>query len=102
MYGLHVGVYINYYIVRKERLKMSLTRQRCKVCWKVDKFDFHVPDDLWEKIVPPEFQNRVVCLACFDDFAKEKDIDYVQYLDDYLYFAGDRGTLIFTATSRIN
>ena len=51
-------------------------RQTCKVCQQPDKFDFHVPDPLWATIVPPEFQNRVVCLGCFDDFAREQGVSY--------------------------
>lgn len=69
-------------------------QQRCKVCGRVDKFDFHVPDKIWEEIVPQEFVNRVVCLACFDEFARRKGVDYAQYLET-LYFAGDRAMFTF-------
>lgn len=74
---------------------MSLTYPKCKVCGRIDKFDFNVPDEIWNKIVPEEFHNRVVCLSCFDDFAKEKDISYDNYIKT-LYFAGERGNFIFT------
>ena len=76
-----------------------LGRQTCKVCGHVDKFDFHVPDNIWETIVPEKYVNRVVCLACFDDFATEKDIDYSKYID-ILYFAGDKGCFTFKATDK--
>lgn len=67
-------------------------RQRCKVCGCRDKFNFYVPDELWEKVVPPRYRNRVVCLACFDDFAKQRGVDYATSLKT-LYFAGDGACL---------
>jgi hypothetical protein len=73
-------------------------QQRCKVCGCRDKFDFHIVQDVWQKVVPPRFQNRVVCLACFDDFAKEKEIDYSGSLTA-LYFAGHKASFQFLASS---
>lgn len=67
-------------------------RQRCKVCGCRDKFNFHVPDDLWERVVPPRYRNRVVCLACFDDFAKRRGVAYATSLET-VYFAGDKACL---------
>lgn len=64
-----------------------LQRQRCKVCWNADGFNFHVPDEVWRAVVPPELQQLVVCLRCFDDFAQEKGVDYGGHLQT-LYFAG--------------
>lgn len=61
--------------------------QTCKICGRRDKFDFSVPDEIWEQIVPSEMASRVICLFCFDDLAVEKGISY--YLDGPLYFAGD-------------
>ncbi|GEA17514.1 hypothetical protein E306M_06480 [Moorella sp. E306M] len=69
-------------------------RQRCKVCGCRDKFDFDVPDEVWQAVVPPKYQNRVVCLACFDDFAKKKEVDYSASIQE-LYFAGDKAGLTF-------
>jgi len=62
-------------------------QQRCKACGCRDKFDFHIEDDVWRSVVPHRFRNRVVCLACFDDFAAAKGIDYSTALKA-LYFAG--------------
>ncbi|HKA31781.1 MAG TPA: hypothetical protein VKH64_01100 [Candidatus Binatia bacterium] len=73
-------------------------RQKCKVCGCPDKFDFHVPDTIWEKIVPPRYRNKVVCLGCFDKFAFEKQVDYSESLE-FLYFAGDRAVFKFAAVS---
>lgn len=61
-------------------------KQKCKVCGQADGFDFHVPDDIWEKIVPARFRNRVVCLRCFDRFARERGVDYTHSLS--LCFVG--------------
>ncbi len=71
-------------------------QQTCKVCGHPDKFDFHVPDDLWRKVVPSPYHNKVVCLACFDEFAFEKQIDYSGSLE-VLYFAGDQAVFKFQA-----
>jgi hypothetical protein len=69
-------------------------QQVCKVCWKVDRFNFHVPDEIWASVVPPEFRSRVVCLSCFDGFAREAGVLYASSLE-VLYFAGDRATFEF-------
>ena len=69
-------------------------RQTCKVCGRRDYFDFHVPDEMWKTIVPPEYQNRVVCLACFDRFAYDRKVDYGSQLRQ-LYFAGDQASFTF-------
>jgi hypothetical protein len=69
-------------------------RQTCKVCGRPDKFDFHVSNDIWQAIVPDEFQSRVVCLYCFDDFAYRRNVDYAESLRS-LWFAGDKATFRF-------
>lgn len=69
----------------------------CKVCGREEKFDFHVPDEVWEGIVPKEFQNHVVCLGCFDDFAFRAGW---QYGIRILYFAGRAATFTFKAIAR--
>ena len=80
---------------RRARREM---RQRCKVCGCRDKFDFHVPDFVWANVVPQRYRNRVVCLACFDDFAKRKGVDYSTSLRT-LYFAGDKALFEFAVIS---
>lgn len=64
-------------------------QQRCKVCGCRDKFNFHVDDETWQKVVPTKFQNRVVCLACFDDFAQKREVDYSTSIQS-IHFAGSR------------
>lgn len=76
-------------------------RQRCKVCGCADGFNFHVPDEVWEAVVPRKFQTRVVCLRCFDRFAKEKEVDYATSILDFC-FAGDQCALFFSVLPQTN
>lgn len=78
----------------------AMERQTCKCCGRPDKFDFYVPDELWEQIVPADLRNRVVCLYCFDDFAAEAGINYADHLH-CLYFAGDQATFIFQTAKAV-
>jgi len=68
--------------------------QRCKVCGCADKFDFQIKTETRKQVLPKEYHNRVVCLSCFDDFAKKKEIDYSTSLEA-LYFAGDKNGFDF-------
>ncbi len=79
-------------------MRLDPQRQTCKVCGRAEKFDFSVSDDLWRAVVPEPYVNRVVCLACFDEFAWQRQIDYAPYLRT-LYFAGDRASFKFRAVS---
>ena len=76
----------------------SRRAQTCKACGQWDKFDFHVPDATWAAIVPPRLRRRVVCLPCFDDFAKAKGVDYSSHLQ-VLYFAGAAAAFQFQVIS---
>jgi hypothetical protein len=76
-------------------------QQECKVCGRLDKFDFHVADEVWRKVVPAGYRNKVVCLACFDKFAFEREIDYSDFFE-VLYFAGDQAVFRFQAVSAEN
>jgi hypothetical protein len=73
-------------------------RQTCRVCRCRDKFNFHVPDEMWERIVPVQYQNKVVCLSCFDKFARQEKVDYSDSLET-LYFAGDQAIFKFQTVS---
>jgi hypothetical protein len=68
------------------------------VCHCDDKFNFYVPDELWREIVPREFYNKVVCLPCFDEFARKQDVDYADSIDT-LYFAGNQASFKFQTVS---
>lgn len=61
--------------------------QTCKACGQRDLLNFHVHDEVWTRIVPPEFSKRVVCLQCFDDLAAEAGQTYE--LDGELFFFGE-------------
>lgn len=70
----------------------ELQRQRCKACWNADGFDFFVPEEVWAAVVPAALYDHVVCLRCFDRFARERGIDYSRHLNA-IYFAGDQVAL---------
>ena len=76
-------------------------RQTCKVCGRPDKFDFTVPDRVWRDVVPLRFRKLVVCLFCFDGFARQRNIDYADYLRT-LYFAGDKASFEFRVVKASN
>ena len=84
--------------VRFQVVRQEPHRQRCKVCGNADKFDFTVPDSTWEAAVPGRFRGGVVCLPCFDDFARENNVDYAADLSA-LFFAGDQATFEFAVAS---
>lgn len=67
---------------------IGLRPQRCKVCGRVDHIDFHVSDEVWNKIVPIEFRGRVLCIACFDYFASARNVQYAEHLDREICFVG--------------
>lgn len=69
-------------------------QQRCKVCGCIDKFNYNVPDDVWLNVIPPKYQNRVVCLACFDNFAEKMEVDYSTSIKE-ICFAGCKVSLQF-------
>lgn len=77
-----------------------LSKQTCKVCGSADGFDFHVPDMVWSYVVPAEFENRVVCLSCFDNFAHDKGVDYGEHID-VIYFAGEQECFRFEKTTDV-
>ena len=62
-------------------------RQSCKNCGVRNGLDFHVSDSVWARVVPKRLVTKVVCLACFDNFAARRGIDYRRNLR-VLYFAG--------------
>lgn len=77
-----------------------MQRQRCKVCWSADGFNFNVPDWVWEAVVPADLRDHVVCLRCFDDLAVATGFDYQDHLDPDLYFAGGQVALVLRIERR--
>jgi hypothetical protein len=69
-------------------------RQTCKVCRQLDKLNFDVPDEIWNAVVPGAFRQQVVCLGCFDTFARKNNVDYAASLRA-VFFAGDAAAFEF-------
>lgn len=47
-------------------------REMCQMCHRVSPVGFDVPDDIWQEVVHPHWQNSIICLACFIARADEK------------------------------
>ena len=62
---------------------------RCGACGREDPFDFHVPDAVWEAVVPKELWGEDVCLGCFDRMAG--DVEYLEEMDPVLVFESGSG-----------
>lgn len=76
-------------------------QQTCKACGRPDKFNFNVPDSIWEAVVPEHLKDRVVCLYCFDGFAREAGVWYAASMGT-LYFAGEGAVFEFRPIVRVN
>ena len=85
-------------LIDKKRVlpySISLQQQTCKVCGRPDKFNFHISNWIWAKVVPERYQHLVVCLYCFDEFATNADIDYGPHLSEFL-FVGKTTTFLLS------
>ena len=82
----------------KGKIPRSFKRQHCRVCNCQDKFNFYVPDQVWRKVVPEPYQGVVVCLPCFDEFARARNVDYSGNIET-LYFAGRQASFKFQTVS---
>lgn len=85
------GYFGRYYILPFRYLRQHFRdcrqqQQVCKVCGQADGWNFNVPDEVWTAVVPKRWQDHVVCLKCFDDFAASAGIDYRDNIE--LCFAG--------------
>lgn len=76
-------------------------RQTCRVCGRPDKFNFHVPDHIWQAAVPPPFVEGVVCLFCFDALAEMRRVQYAPHLTA-LCFAGDAAAFEFEKVAAVS
>lgn len=65
-----------------------MTRERCKSCGRFNPLGFHVPNEVWAQAIPEDFQNRVLCIVCFDYFATENGVQW----DDCVEFFPVSGT----------
>jgi hypothetical protein len=59
----------------------GVTREICKICYRVNRIGFAVPDAVWKQVVPANFADHVVCLDCFTRLADEKRIDWSKAIE---------------------
>lgn len=71
----------------------------CGICGRVPKFDYHVEDDFWERIVPRKYRRGVICLACLDEMANKRGEDLSKFLE-FVQFTG-RGKTIELLPTRV-
>ena len=76
-------------------------QQTCKMCGQPDKFDFHVPDEIWRAVVPTAFQTLVVCLYCFDEEAAARGVRYAAAIGT-VCFAGRAASLSFAVDRAVD
>ena len=62
-------------------------RQHCKRCGRAGGENFHAEDSVWKEIAG-EYQDNVLCFACFDTLAGEKGLEYTVH---DLCFSGEHG-----------
>src|SRR5690606_36929680 len=67
----------------EKRRWWGVTRELCKRCWRFNPVGFSVPDEVWNRVVPEEFRNRVLCIMCFDYFATEHGVEWAQCVELY-------------------
>ncbi len=62
---------------------MPLSREICKICFRVNPIGFSVPDKIWRAVIPKEYQSGEVCLWCFTHLADEKLIPWDNQIEFY-------------------
>jgi hypothetical protein len=70
------------------------------MCERPDKLNFHVPDDIWQRVVPRAI-NGPVCLFCFDALAEARGVDYARSVGE-IWFAGDKAVFELHAKRRVS
>ncbi len=49
----------------------------CADCGRNNVLGFSVPDEVWQAVTEgTQFENRVLCILCFDALATERDVDW--------------------------
>jgi hypothetical protein len=69
----------------------------CSRCDQRPKFDYHVDDDFWRKVVPQDERTSVICLPCLDRLVEELGMEVGQHLRQ-VQFTGVSST-VFLAPS---
>jgi hypothetical protein len=57
------------------------SREICKLCYQVNRIGFHVPDHIWQLVVPDGARQSVICLPCFTRLADEKLIPWDRQIE---------------------
>lgn len=66
----------------KEEKKKYVFGDECEICHRPINIPFHVPDDVWNEVIPIKLRDKHVCLSCFITKANtfliewEKDIEF--------------------------
>ena len=74
-------------LIDQEEFLMA-TRELCKCCYKFNPVGYNMPDEIWNKVVPEEFRNKVLCLTCFDYFATENGVDWTKHIEEVYFVSG--------------
>lgn len=59
----------------------------CSICGNHTNFDYTINDNIWEKIVPAEIKQDVVCLDCLDKLLKNNGLLLSHCLEKVQYTA---------------
>jgi len=51
-------------------------REICSECGRVSPVGFHVPDHVWEEVMPDDRQHDIMCIMCF---ARRADRQFVKW-----------------------
>ena len=62
----------------------------CGVCGTVPVIDYHIPDNIWKKIVPKKLKLGVICLNCLVNM----DPDVVSSIENIFVCGGGRTILL--------
>lgn len=64
-------------------------REICADCGRVSPVGFHVPDEVWEAVLPDEYRHEVLCIMCF---ARRADRQYIAWDEEITFFPVSKQT----------
>jgi len=61
----------------KQKIEKYITwkYEVCRKCGRKQRMAWSVKDSLWEKVVPKNFKDKVLCLECFLEMADQRHIN---------------------------
>ena len=59
------------------------TREICKCCGRINPLGFHVTNHIWRESVPSYYEDDILCIICFAQFADENGIEWDVDVDFY-------------------